>query len=163
MTSHDKAVNLENNINTRDQRNAGIWLIVLVILFVAFLYALGLGHAPSRQSEAGQQQQMESLSANSPPSQTSEDSNFSVNQPVGAVELPGTVGKQQHFLTGHGNTPVPAQGVSPGVSPNTAENAQSFSKAKSGSTASDQMQTGKNYKNGMESGATGGQSTGTSH
>ena len=134
MTSHDKAVNLENNVNTRDQRNAGIWLIVLVILFIAFLYALGLGHAPSSQSAAGQQ--VEPLSPNSPPSQSSDDSAFSVNQPVGSVELPGTVGKPQHFLTGHGNTPVPAQGVSPAVPDKNAEYYQSAPSGQSTGAAS---------------------------
>lgn len=158
MLTDDKAtqagpMDLDNNINTRDQRNVGIWLLVLVGLFVAFLISLGTSHAPNT-APAAESQQMANTSGNVPSNEGAESHNFSVNAPVGPVELPGTVGKPQKFLSGHGNTPVPPQqGSSPGVGPETAINAQSFQKAESGSTPSDAMPTGKDYKKGSEGSA----------
>jgi hypothetical protein len=158
MLADDKVgntVNIDDNVNTRDQRNAGIWLIVLMVVFLGFLCLLGLAHAP-RNAVTQDQQQVAPLSGNVAGQEGGPSNEFSVNAPIGPLELPGTAGKPQHFVSGHGNTPVPPQGVSPGVSPNGSENSQSFSRAQSGTAASDAMPTGKNYKNGMEGGATAG-------
>jgi hypothetical protein len=158
MLANDKVgntVNIDDNVNTRDQRNAGIWLIVLMLVFLGFLCLLGLAHAP-RNPVTEDQQQVAPLSGNVGGQEGGPSNDFSVNAPIGPLELPGTAGQPQHFVSGHGNTPVPPQGVSPGVSPNTAENSQSFSRAQSGTAPSDAMPTGKNYKNGMEGGSTAG-------
>jgi hypothetical protein len=161
MVTDDKVIetySVDDNVNTRDQRRVGIWFLVITLLFVGFLMSLGLGHAPQPKPEENNQQTTSRQSGNMMPS--NEAAGFSVRQPVGYVELPGTVGKQQNYLVaGHGNTPVPNQGVSIGVSPGNAINSDSFAAPKSGSTASDAMQTGKNYQGGANGNKTaaGGQ------
>jgi hypothetical protein len=115
MVTDDKTalkVDLENNVNSRDQRNVGIWVLVLVGLFVGFLVILGSSHAPNEGKvhepyTAASQEGM--TPGKNVESRTSDDPKFSVNAPVDEVERPGTIGQPQHFLTGHGNTPVPGE------------------------------------------------------
>lgn len=108
MLTDDKAqagenYSLDDNVNTRDQRRALIWLIVLSVMSVGFLVALGLQHVSAPEKPHG------------PPDGTTagnvlefEDKQHSVQQPVGALELPGMIGKDQSSraksLTA-GNTP----------------------------------------------------------
>jgi hypothetical protein len=101
MVADDNAINLQDNINTRDQNRAGVWLIIVVVIFVAFLAALGMGHAPEQAASGGAGQA-------EPVGGGEQGSESSVTSPVGEVELPGTVGQPQNFvLNGHGNTPAP--------------------------------------------------------
>jgi hypothetical protein len=115
MVTDDKvaqAVNLDDNQNNRDQRNVGIWVLILVLGFMGSLILLGLSHAPNngRSEEPfkpANQTGYTTGQTGNVESRTPDDPKFSVNAPVGEVELPDTEGKEQHFVTGHGNTPVP--------------------------------------------------------
>jgi hypothetical protein len=143
MVTNDKPSlyrgNVDDNINTRDQRRVGIWFLVVTVLTIGGLLSLGDSHAPGEQGT--QQQDMAGASGNYPVDVNPPD--YSVNRPVGVIEWPGMVGKPTKYLTGQGNSPVEngnlQQGVSPGVSPDTATDEQSRKKATSGSTASDAM------------------------
>lgn len=135
MVADHNAVNTEDNVNTRDQNKAGIWLIVVVVIFVAFLTALGLGHAPQANMTTASGTGATEMT-NGTPATAEQTTEFSVSNPVGELELPGTVGKPQNYvLNGHGNTPAtyegetPGQGQTLGVSPGSVENPQSFKKA----------------------------------
>jgi hypothetical protein len=103
VTSDDSA-DVYDNINTRDQNRTMIVLAVLMGVFIAGLVGLGLSHAPQTKSE--EPQQMAPIEGQKPGASEAED--FSVRKPIGAVELPGSVGKPQHWsLNGVGNTPAP--------------------------------------------------------
>lgn len=141
MITDDKAKSggkgLRDNVNSRDQRNTGIILLVLTGIFLAFLISMGLSHAPAQHAS-------ETPSQAVAPGHASNDHHFDINRPIGYLELPGTIGKPQSFTSGVGNTPAPftskpQQGVSHGTSPDTAIDQASFGKAKSGHTASDAM------------------------
>lgn len=128
----------DDNINTRDQNRSGIIFLVLFALAFASLWSLGMSHSPSNPTKTEQQDM--SGTGGKPLGEKAPES-FDVERSVGAVELPGTVGKPQHFLEGHGNTPTELpQGQSPGTSADTATNQQSSGKASSGPTSSDKMQ-----------------------
>lgn len=143
MVTDDKAVvrrgTVDDNINTRDQRRVGIWFLVVTVLAVLGLMSLGGSHAPGGHTQ--EPNDMAGASGNVPVDQNPPD--YSVNRPVGVIEWPGMVGRPTKYLTGNGNSPVDdqplPQGVSGGVTPNTATDEQSRQKATSGPTASDAM------------------------
>jgi hypothetical protein len=143
MATDDKVVvagtgTVDDNLNTRDQRRVGIWFLVVTLLTIWGLMSLGDSHAPRQTAEAGQD--MSGASGNLPVDENPPD--FSVNRPEGVIEWPGQVGQHTKYLTGQGNSPAPAtpeQGVSTGVSPDTATDEASRKKAGSGSTPSDTM------------------------
>lgn len=143
MVTDDKAVlsrgSVDDNINTRDQRRVGIWFLVVTALAIAGLMSLGGSHAPGEQNE--QPHDIAGVSGNLPVDEN--PPGYSVNRPVGVIEWPGMVGKQTKYLTGNGNSPAEdkplQQGVSEGVTPDTATDEASRKKATSGATASDAM------------------------
>lgn len=144
MSTQDKIIatrgNVEDNVNTRDQRRVGIWFLVVSVLAILGLMSLGGSHAPGEHKQ--EQQEVSGTGGNAPVDVNPAD--FSVNRPVGVVEWPGQVGRQTKYLTGTGNSPatdeyVPGQGMSIGVTPNTATDEASRKKATSGRTASDTM------------------------
>src|SRR5579883_2632532 len=91
-----ETINPDNDINTRDQRRAGVWLLVLTLLFFAFLVALGASHSPQNPALTQHPQDM-SITGGKPMGTEVQAPDFSINQPIGWVERPGTVGKPQHF------------------------------------------------------------------
>lgn len=111
MLTEDKAqagenYSLDDNVNTRDQRRALIWLIVLTIISVAFLVALGLQHVTEKQH------------AEKPADGTDAgpvlpwEVKESVHKPVAAIELPGRASedqKERNKLMTQGNTPWTAE------------------------------------------------------
>lgn len=136
-----KTVDVDDNVNTRDQNRTLIVFAVIAALFIAGLCGLGMSHAPEKASE-DKPVETSGAEPNTPVGGQDEGDSFSVRKPIGAVELPGTVGKPQHWtVNGKGNTPaVPVtQGQSGGVSNNTGVDQQSLGKAESGATASDAM------------------------
>lgn len=85
----DENYSLDDNVNTRDQRRALIWLIVLTIISVAFLVALGLQHVTEKKH------------AEKPPDGTDAgpvlpwEVKESVHKPVAAIALPGRINEDQ--------------------------------------------------------------------
>lgn len=148
MVTNDKVARRYNpgvdpNVNTRDQNRVGIWFLVVSALMMIGLVAMGGSHAPS-EHVTQDHHDMSATGGNAPGAVA--DGAFDVHRPVGVIEWPGLVGQQTKYLSGKGNTPadaknIPQQGVSQGVSPNTATDAASRQKATSGSTPSDSMPT----------------------
>lgn len=107
MDTEDKAkagenLSLNDNVNTRDQRRTLIWLVVLTIIAVGSLVALGMQHMGSGHEKKP------AVADGTNAGEVLEWEHHSVNHPVGALELPGTIGKDQSFraktITA-GNTP----------------------------------------------------------
>lgn len=102
-----------DNVNTRDQNRTLIILLVIVGFFLFGLIGLGLSHAP--ENPPAPQEGQNTQATGEQPLQ----SGFSVNKISGEVELPGTIGKPQHFLIGHGNQPAQSTEESAGASNTT--------------------------------------------
>jgi hypothetical protein len=145
MSTQDKIVatrgTVDDNINTRDQRRTGIWFLVITFLAILGLMSLGVSHSPGDEKT----QEPNDMSGTGGNVRVDENPpGYSVNRPVGVVEWPGQVGKPTKYLTGTGNSPAteqyePGQGMSIGVTPNTATDEASRKAATSGTTPSDSM------------------------
>jgi hypothetical protein len=120
---------LDNNVNTRDQTRALIWLIVLSLMSVGFLVALGLQHVPQEKKQHG------------PPDGTTagnvlefEDHHHSsVQHTVGALELPGMIGKDQSSRV---------KTLTPGNTPWTAEETLKLGESTTRATTTDAAHSG---------------------
>ncbi len=97
---------IDDNVNTRDQRRALIWLIVLSLVSVAFLVALGLQHVTEKHHA-----EKPADGTNAGPVLPWEVKE-SVHKPVAAIELPGRISedqKERNKLMTQGNTPWTAE------------------------------------------------------
>lgn len=112
MLTDDKVnydLDLDDNINTRDQNRTMIVLFVLLGLFLASMVGLGMSHAPRESAEptTGAISNAEQPVGGQPLASGEEAAEFSVRKPVAELELPGTIGKPQKWTyNGSGNSPA---------------------------------------------------------
>lgn len=109
MLTDDKAqagenYSLNDNVNTRDQQRALIWLVVLTVVALGFLVALGQQHVGGHAKSPGAL--ADGTTAGNVLEFEDHNQHSSVTHAIGAVELPGHIGKAQgnRGLTA-GNTP----------------------------------------------------------
>lgn len=120
----------DDNINTRDQNRAGIVFLVLFALAVVGLWSLGISHAPGGIKT---QEPNDMSGTGGKPQGEKAPEAFDVQRPVGSLELPGTVGKQQHYVfQGHGNTPA-EDTTAPSTLPDGTKNTEINQSGKAGS------------------------------
>jgi hypothetical protein len=98
MVTDDKvkvanSLDIDNNLNTRDQARAGIVLIVITVVLMWLLISIGVSNAPKAQEGS---EQSGSQSAATSGEQSSE--NAPVQHISGFLQLPGTINEPQHFI-----------------------------------------------------------------
>lgn len=120
-------LNLDDNVNTRDQRRTLIWLVVLSIIAMGSLVALGMQHM------GGGHEKKQNVPDGYNAGEVLEWQHSSVNHPVGAIELPGTIGKDQSFR---------AKTITAGNTPWTPEETSKLGKSETMPTAGESIQTG---------------------